>query len=87
MTYDEYAYKVYKAVHVSWQVAHESPTQADWKFRWDRMETKLEGVWQLALVLVEHDSPDREIWNAVLNDIEMLGDIAHIHANSKMGGE
>ena len=84
MSYEEYAYKVYQAIHVSWEVAHESPTDSDWDFRWGRVALKLEGIWSAALYFVEHDR-DRTVWNAVLEDIQLLQDIAEYHADSHRG--
>jgi len=61
-----------QALFSNWSAGMKADTEADWKYRWDRMMLRLDGMWDL--VLWSESDCDETL--EVREDIEFLRDVA-----------
>ena len=65
------------ALHVHWIVAHESDTQDDWKYRWNKVTHVIEG---LRLGIIYYTSGE---FQAIEDDLRLLIKVADCLCRSK----
>lgn len=72
--------RIGKAIAINWQVAHESPTSDDWRYRWSKMEHELEGMSLALIYLIDLDEPE---YQEACGSLRMLRNVAWALSSSE----